>query len=201
MREKSDGDRRVQRTRHMLSEALFALIIERGYESITVQDIAERANVGRATFYLHYREKEALLEDSLLSLADELTKSIDLAIDSPAPYQALSIHFFQHIAEQRKLYSAMLKGGGPPLIIATMNRCLAFIIQRRVLTPLYERSNKQKQIDPQLLAVHAAGSLLALATWWLEHDLSPSAAEMGHLFWQLLAPGIESLLELKNGRA
>ena len=52
MNEKRNGDRRIERTRHMLSDALFALIGERGYENITVQDITDRANVGRATFYL-----------------------------------------------------------------------------------------------------------------------------------------------------
>ena len=47
-------DRRVQRTRHLLNEALMSLIMEKGYEAITVQDIIDRANLGRSTFYAHY---------------------------------------------------------------------------------------------------------------------------------------------------
>ena len=54
-------DRRVQRTRQLLSSALLKLIEERGYDSLTVNDITEQANVGRATFYLHYQDKEQLL--------------------------------------------------------------------------------------------------------------------------------------------
>ena len=61
-------DRRIQRTRQLLREALFALIVERGYEAITVQDITERANLGRTTLYLHYRDKEELLKASIKAL-------------------------------------------------------------------------------------------------------------------------------------
>jgi AcrR family transcriptional regulator len=61
-------DRRIQRTRQLLRNALFALIIERGYESIAIQDITERANLGRATFYLHYQDKEELLKASVKAL-------------------------------------------------------------------------------------------------------------------------------------
>src|SRR5690349_22765699 len=55
------GSRQVQRTRQHLEEACIALILEKGYEAVTIQDILDRANVGRSTFYVHYRDKEDLL--------------------------------------------------------------------------------------------------------------------------------------------
>ncbi len=199
MREKNDEDRRVQRTRRLLSEALFALIIERGYAAITVQDIAERANIGRATFYLHYHDKEQLLEDSLLTLMDELTKYMQQSPTLPSTYDELSVRFFQHIAEQHELYRAMLKGGGPPFILASLRKNLVLILQHRVLKPLFERSSQH--VDPELLAMHAAGSLLFLAIWWLDHALTPSAEELGHLFGQLIAPGVDNVLARSAGQA
>jgi AcrR family transcriptional regulator len=54
-------DRRVQRTRRLLHKAFMSLILEKKYESITVQEILDRADVGRSTFYMHFRDKDELL--------------------------------------------------------------------------------------------------------------------------------------------
>lgn len=54
------SDRRVHRTREVLQKALIELISEHGYDTITIQDIVDRANVGRTTFYLHYTSKDEL---------------------------------------------------------------------------------------------------------------------------------------------
>ena len=196
MKEKRDSDRRIQRTQQMLSDALFALIAERGYEAITVQDIAERANVGRATFYLHYHDKEQLLKDSLLRLFDDLTKDVEPAPDYATTYQSLSICVFQHIAERHKLYSALFKEGGPPSIAVQMRTWLARVMQHRVLKPLLEES--AADIDAELLAMHCAGSLLSLVIWWLDHDLSPEAEQLGYLFWRLVSPGVHDVLEIED---
>ncbi len=194
MHEKRDGDRRIQRTRHMLSDALFALIGERGYEAITVQDITERANIGRATFYLHYKDKEELLSASLKQLVNELTQYVEPNSESPTTYKTLSVRVFQHIAQHHTLYRALLGESGPPIISIRMKRYLAVLIQSYVITPLLARG--KAVVDPELLAAHAAGSLLALLVWWLDHDLVQSAEEMGTLFWRLMTPGIEDVLGL-----
>ena len=65
-------DRRVQRTRDVLHQALISLMIEKGYEVITVQDIIDRANVGRSTFYAHYVGKQDLLLSGLKNLSKHL---------------------------------------------------------------------------------------------------------------------------------
>ena len=57
---KEKTDRRIQRTRQSLRTALLTLIKEKGYDAISIEEITERANVGRATFYLHYKNKEDL---------------------------------------------------------------------------------------------------------------------------------------------
>ena len=196
MKEKHDTDRRVQRTLQMLSDALFALIVERGYETITIQDITERANIGRATFYLHYHDKEQLLEESMLGLFDDLTKHVELAPNFPETYQSLSIHVFQHVAERHKLYHALFQEGGPPSIVVRMQRWLASLIQHRVLKSRIEQSTNE--VDAELLAMHCAGSLLALVMWWLYHGLTPAAEQMGYLFWQLVAPGINEVCGIKK---
>ena len=67
-------DRRIQRTRKALRDALYALVLDRGYDDLSVQDITDKANLGRATFYLHYREKDELLEDLLRELTENFTQ-------------------------------------------------------------------------------------------------------------------------------
>src|SRR5881396_2641445 len=72
-------DRRVQRTRKLLQDALVSLMIEQGYEATTVQDIIDRANVGRATFYAHFADKETLLVSRLEDLRAMLAQSVSLS--------------------------------------------------------------------------------------------------------------------------
>src|SRR5215467_2339104 len=71
-RRRKTMDRRVQRTHDVLHRALMSLIIEKGYEVITVQDIIDRANVGRSTFYTHYVGKQDLLRKGLTHLKEQL---------------------------------------------------------------------------------------------------------------------------------
>src|SRR5205809_7879580 len=77
-------DRRVQRTRQLLQDALISMMIAKGYETTTVQDILDRANVGRATFYAHFADKETLLNSRLADLRSFLGARQRQAPGSPA---------------------------------------------------------------------------------------------------------------------
>src|SRR5215472_8427798 len=64
-RQKREKDRRIQKTQKLLHEALGSLIREKPYEEIVVKEILDRANVGRSTFYMHFRDKDELLTSVL----------------------------------------------------------------------------------------------------------------------------------------
>src|SRR5688572_15174255 len=68
---KNKIDRRIQRTRQSLRTALLELIKKKGYDAISIEEITECANVGRATFYLHYKDKEDLLLEEFSEMANE----------------------------------------------------------------------------------------------------------------------------------
>ncbi|MCK4727276.1 MAG: TetR/AcrR family transcriptional regulator, partial [Anaerolineales bacterium] len=112
-------DRRVQRTRQLLRDALVSLILEKGYQKITIQDIIDRANVGRSTFYSHYRDKD----DLLLSGFDELAHDLHRHMRSPDTtgddhgHLLHSLEFFIHACNNRELYIAMSESGGGDLIL------------------------------------------------------------------------------------
>src|SRR4051794_12656467 len=106
-------DRRVQRTRGLLHEALFHLIIAEGYEHITIQDITEQANLGRTTFYLHYKDKEELLRESIRALLRDMQLEVEHDETEQCTFQVLSSRIFQHVERRQQLYRAMLKESGP----------------------------------------------------------------------------------------
>ena len=72
-------DRRVQRTRKLLQDALIALVLEKGYEAVTIQDIIDRANVGRSTFYAHFLDKQHLFLSGFEQLRQELADTNSLS--------------------------------------------------------------------------------------------------------------------------
>src|SRR5260370_2844387 len=103
-------DRRVGRTRKLLEDALHDLIVEKGYEAVTVQDIIDRANVGRSTFYAHYTDKQQLLFSHFADLEAHLAHQQRLVrAKSADPVERVfgfSLAMFQHAQEYRRLWGA-----------------------------------------------------------------------------------------------
>src|SRR5215211_4419914 len=108
----SKVDRRSERTRQLLSAALIELMLEQRYDTITVQDIIDRANIGRSTFYAHYLDKEDLLMSGFTRLLDTLSPEHQQI--GAGEYQALPglAGFFQHVQDHHRLYKALVHGGG-----------------------------------------------------------------------------------------
>jgi hypothetical protein len=119
-------DKRVARTQRALRGALLELMVECGYEKLSVQQILDRAGVGRATFYLHYRNKEDLLRTSLEGLREHLTRDWHSAskgkAQSPSPL-GFSLAFFQHIDSHRKLYRAIVGRESGAIVDKKMRLC------------------------------------------------------------------------------
>ena len=181
-------DRRVQRTRPLLQEALFHLIIERGYEHITIADITEQANLGRTTFYLHYHDKEDLLQESIKGLLHDLHLDVELeTVGSCTTYNMVSIRIFQHVARRRQLYQAMFKEAGPTRAIEDVMRTYFTELCQQFLGDTLLQMGRSSSVTSEIIAVHAAGSLLGLLSWWLNHEDSPSAEDMGTIYCQLMA--------------
>ena len=120
-------DRRVRRTRTLLVQALVSLILERGYARITVQDILDRADVGRSTFYAHFRDKEALLLSCFDGLREDLRR--DLAGDGPGqgqpgPARAGSV-VFAHAHQHRDVYRALCGRQGGTIVSGHLHDVLS----------------------------------------------------------------------------
>lgn len=189
---KKPMDRRVRRTRRRLREALIALILEKGYDPITIQDITDRADLSRATFYLHYRDKDELLANSLEAMFDELVASMKVPLTPnmlTADGQPPALLAFEHVQEHSALYKALLLGErGVTYVIYREINYLARIAEQHILSALPAEALARAPVA--LLAQHIAGSLFALIVWWLENDMPQTPETMARRFHQLAMPGV-----------
>ena len=184
-------DRRVQRTRQLLQDALVSLILEKGYQKITIQDIIDRANVGRSTFYSHYRDKDDLLLSGFDELAHDLNRHMrapEIPDDEPG-HLLHSLEFFIHACENKELYIAMADSGGGDLIFDIAHQHMENHIEQH----LNQMPAIGDQIPLPVITNFLAGSLLSMITWWLEQSLPYTPQEMNTMFNALAMPGIRRL--------
>jgi AcrR family transcriptional regulator len=181
-------DRRIQRTRRLLRDALMQLILERGYDSLTVQDITDQANLGRATFYLHYKDKEELLISSMTETVDELIKELDLS-----PQNLLtgarppSLIMFEHAQGNNSLYRVLLTANGMGRLVSKLRNHLAQVIRPAIEGMIDALDIKTLAVPVEIIVQHVAGSQLAMLTWWLEQGMPYSPEEMAGIMRKLSA--------------
>src|SRR5262245_10661694 len=106
MTKNTKNDRRSLRTRQHIKIALVELLLEKQFVSITVQDILDRANVGRTTFYEHYLGKEDLLQSSLEDLLHALAHHAHENQSASLFFPSLDL--FKHVKDQHRLYRAFV---------------------------------------------------------------------------------------------
>jgi AcrR family transcriptional regulator len=191
-------DPRVVRTRQLLRDALVSLIAEKGFDAITVQDIADRATLNRATFYLHYQDKHDLLIKSLHDAIDELMADIGpteenapLIVDGP---QRPIVQVFQHVAQHARFFQVMMGAEGVPAFIAGVRDYMA-AITLHWLTAL--QPDPEKSIVPlEIVANSLSWSLLGVLIWWLDHGLPQSPEYMAEQFRLLITSDLRQVLGL-----
>jgi AcrR family transcriptional regulator len=189
-------DRRVRRTRELLRGALIALILEKGYERVTVQDIIDRADVGRSTFYAHFRDKEDLLFYGLEELRAAFQPEQQAGESHPGkPARSPTLAVFEHFDRSRQVWKAMAGKRGAEVFSRYLHRLLSELLR----TQLSARAPKEAtQVPLDAVVEFATSALVGLgARWWLEHDLPYSSQEIDDLYHRLTEPGIRAGLRPK----
>lgn len=200
-------DRRVSRTRRLLRDALFALMLEKGFEAVTIEEITGRADLGRTTFYLHYRDKEDLLMESLSELVNDL---IEQLASLPGPtarlnenggeaYAAPAVRLaFEHVAQNADIYRLILRGEGT----YSANQRVRELVSRAIASlfstlEAREHVRFQPQVPMEIFLQFVAGSWMGLTSWWLENRLPLPAEQMAVLYQQMLMRGARQILGLE----
>ena len=182
-------DRRVQRTRELLHGALASLIHEKAYEGIVVKEILARANVGRSTFYTHFRDKQDLLETSIRDVLEE-GKTLSSAHGRTLADQILerTLRLFEHIERQR----VALEAAPDVRQLASVHEHLEEELVRSITDGLQYRSAAQWQnaqmLAADLIARYVASTFLVVLEWWCESETSRSAMDANDVLATLIQP-------------
>jgi len=180
-------DARVRRTRDALGDALVALMQEKPFEAITVQDVLDRAKVGRSTFYAHYSDKD----DLLMSDAEEFFESVStiLSVSGDKSERVFPVQeFFAHIIEAKQFLDALISSGKFHDNMELARGQFARGIEGR-LSELPRAQSIPASERPAIAFAHA-GALLALLAWWIDRGMKQPPAEMDQLFHRMVWQGV-----------
>jgi AcrR family transcriptional regulator len=181
-------DRRVRRTRRMLVEALLALILEKGYAKITVQDILDRADVGRSTFYAHFRDREALLVACFDNLRDELRQEVGATAPGASPPDPArpAAAIFAHAHRRRPVYRALCGRQGGAIVLGHLHGLVRELLQEQ-LQPHVAAGGPD--VPAEVVAEFHASATVGLLSWWVRRDFPYEPSELTDMYRRLaLAP-------------
>lgn len=193
-------DRRVQRTRERLQKALIELISERRFDAITIQDIVDRANVGRTTFYLHYSSKDELLMSCHEAIVGEfrfgplhpLSREDLLSPEAPPGMTAA----YRHLNDARALLLPIFQGKDGLLILGRIRDWSARVLEASLRAAFAEA---ESTIPCDVLANYLAGAQIALVQWWLEERRPQAPETVAQTFHRLQRAAIREAFGLRDG--
>jgi AcrR family transcriptional regulator len=173
-------DRRVDRSRRKLHDALVALILERGWDRVSVRAVCDRAGVGRSTFYVHFADKEDLLIGGLDNVRDDLR-----AMKSKRPFGFMR-GLFEHAGQSRRLFHAVIgKHSG-----LAVQRRLREVVLELTLEDLSVREMPERRL--QMTSRFLSGALVELLIWWVDGSCAMSARDVEAMFLQLATTVLEA---------
>ncbi len=193
-------DPRIERTQEALRATLLALVEEKGFDAISVLDIAKRAGLNRATFYLHYKDKQDLLVRASEADFDRLVVEagpIDREnLDYKKPPRQVVL-LFEHIARHRDFYRSVLGRPGEPALAARVREYITEFTRQRIasLRGIYPAA--VPILDDAFISEYVTGALLGIMTWWLESGLPHSPEYMADRFGWLSAAGTYRMLGIE----
>lgn len=190
-------DRRIARTRALLRDALMALIIEKGYDAVSIQDITDRADVARTTFYLHFKDKDELLFEGMRDLYQDL-------IDKLPPFTAdylveqtesdVDCSDWEHVQQYADFYRAMLGSHGSMRFVNNVRHYLAAIFREQLLVPFVPKElHDGDTLD--FIAQFLAGAEIGLISWWLESGMPYEPVQMATMQHSLCILGLRQVIE------
>lgn len=184
-------DRRARRSRQAMLNALMALLNEKEYNAITIAEIADRADVSRPTFYLHFKSKDELLLSFLDGVFDQFYTEIAPLLYGEMIGEAVGTQIFVQIRDHAALLNVLSQARADMVLVERFHQYILRVFSR------FLEHNHHSETNPQLLDF--AANYLAGATWimlrrWLDNGMQPPAENMGHIYYELIQPGLTNVL-------
>lgn len=166
-------DPRIRRTRERLHQTLLQLSLENGYDQVTVQDILQRSETARSTFYAHFQDKDDLLLTGLQETNPPL-----FAV-APDPHQEPIKHFtdtlFSHIDANKTIARVFFGSSAGPIMMGHL-RNLIVVEARQLLSS--RALDLPSDIPAEMLVQYIASASFGLLSWWVDRDFCPTAMQM-----------------------
>ena len=181
----ADGqnDRRVQRSKQFMYSALMNLVAEKPFEKITVQDILDRANVGRTTFYAHFQSKEDLFLSSHEQIINAISRSFFTEDGSLRVEPSTELIAFLQLSQgSRDMYYYLTGGSDRGDVLRLLKERIATQLEAQLHTLFRE---EESTIPFTVLAQHIASSLVSLSSWWMEKRTPYTVLELANMLHEM----------------
>ena len=188
------SDRRIVRTRHSLSQALVDLIKEKRFDEITIQDVIDRADVGRSTFYSHFRDKEDLFQEGWKAFLKEFASAIDWQRAGEGKFVPAN-YLFTHLRDVQPFYKGLVRSRMTDRVFKSGIMNLAEFLEEGLAAHLKNRPKPSLPVP--VLVNYLATQLFALLKWWLDHDMPYPPERMDDMFHGLINPTFKTSLTPK----
>ncbi|MDO4541205.1 MAG: TetR/AcrR family transcriptional regulator [Bacillota bacterium] len=189
-------DRRQQKTRDAIFSAFTGLLAQKNYSKITVQEIIDRANVGRTTFYAHFPTKDHLLREMCADLFDHIfsdspgiESTHDFSLTAATPDIVIT-HILYHLRDSKKNIVGLLTGESSELFLGFFRDYLNQLLAGHMLVAVDEDNSL---LPYDFLVSHVSGAFVNLVQWWLARGLQEAPEELASYFSMVIEPVIASI--------
>ncbi len=178
-------DSRAVRTRDALASALIALMHEKGFDDISVQEICERAQVGRSTFYAHFQDRDELFIRHTVVFGRTLGER--LTWDEARGSYCFPVRWlFAHVRQMKPVFDSLTRARKTAFIMKVWQNNIAEVFVQRVAA-VRRAGATAVTVPAAALAEQLAGTLVTLMVWWMDHHYPLAEHEMERHFQHLIA--------------
>ncbi len=189
----NETDRRVKRTHKILIDALIAESLEKGYDLVSIKDVTDRADVAYSTFFRHYRDKDELLLDMLGAVLETLRDLIRQNPDTSS--ESAGRILFAHVQEHARFYRVLFNGHSTSAVLWRF-QCMVEDDVLKMYPSHASPGDSGSRIPLELVVHHLVAAIIAMVTWWLEHDMPYPVERMAQYYSALVMAPVEQYLSL-----
>jgi AcrR family transcriptional regulator len=188
-------DRRIQKTQGLLRGALVSLIGEKPYDSIAVKEILDRANVGRSTFYTHFRDKDELLVSGIHDVIGAIHLAPQSGDKKHIAVLWFSLPIFEYHYQHRHAGGDRIGARGRAILHEHLRKVLANFIAEVVKKDSRAGGKLSRQIPADLLSEYIASTFVLVLNWWLDKKMPTPPKGINDLFHRLISPTLPAVWE------
>jgi AcrR family transcriptional regulator len=195
MRRPAIEDRRIQKTLSLLREALVSLIAEKPYDSIVVKEILDRANVGRSTFYTHFRDKDDLLVSGIHDMLGEVPSPERTGGRGLDRILWFSRPIFEHHYSHAHAWGDRIGTKGRTVLHEHLRRALTGIIAQVMKKDYRPGRQSPRPMPPEVVSAYVASTFVLVLNWWLDTRMRLPPKDINDVFRRLTSPTLATLFE------